>query len=214
MVPERTAAGTGINGGRDGISCAMASTSLLIERGAAERQPALIRRNVGWLRQALALLATISDEAYSTTPEGMAPHRVGGHMRHIIEFHECFLDGLVCSHVDYDARQRDQSIESSRQTAMARIREVIARLETEPVSMRDSILLVRAEDAAAMGLRDPFLMSSVERELMTLSSHTIHHFALIAMTLRSHGVAVEAGFGVAPSTLSYQARLAASTEAA
>ena len=49
---------------------------------------------------------------------------------------------------------------------------------------------------------------------MTLSSHTIHHFALIAMALRAHGVAVEAGFGMAPSTLSYQARRAASAEAA
>jgi hypothetical protein len=187
----------------------MASTDLLIERGVAERQLALIRINVGWLRQALALLVTISDEAFSTAPEGLAPHRVSGHMRHIIEFYECFLDGLVCSHVDYDARKRDAAIERSRQAAMARIRELIARLETAPVLMGDSVLFVRAEDAAAMGLRDPFLMSSVARELMTLSSHTIHHFALIAMTLRAHGVAVEASFGVAPSTLSYQARRAA-----
>jgi hypothetical protein len=192
----------------------MASADLLIERGVAERQKALIRMNIGWLRQALDLLVVIGDENFATTPEGMAPHRVSGHLRHIIEFYECFLDGLVCSHVDYDARQRDATIERSRQAAMARIRGLMARLETEPVLMGDSILFVRAEDAAAMGLRDPFLMSSVARELMTLSSHTIHHFALIAMTLRAHGVAVEASFGVAPSTLSYQGRRASSAEAA
>ena len=192
----------------------MASTNLLIERGVTGRQLALIRMNAGWLRQALALLVTISDEAYSTAPKGMAPHRVSGHMRHIIEFYECFLDGLVYSHVDYDARRRDQSIERSRQSAMARIRTLIARLETAPDLMGDSILFVRAEDDATLGLRDPFLMSSVARELMTLSSHTIHHFALIAMTLRAHGVAVDAKFGVAPSTLAYQARRATRVEAA
>ena len=159
-------------------------------------------------------MVTISDEAFATTPEGMAPHRVSGHLRHIIEFYECFLDGLICSHVDYDSRQRDPSIERSRQAAMARIRSLIARLETAPVLMGDAILFVRVEDAESLGIRDPFLMSSVARELMTLSSHTIHHFALIATTLRGHGVAVEANFGVAPSTLAYQARRTASAEAA
>jgi len=192
----------------------MASTDLLIEDGVAERQLALIRMNVGWLRQALALLVTINDEVFSTTPEGLAPHSVSGHVRHIIEFYECFLDGLDCLHVDYDSRRRDASIERSRQAAMARILWLIARLETDPVLMGDSILFVRAEDAQSLGLRDPFLRSSVARELMTLSSHTIHHFALIAMALRAHGVAVEASFGMAPSTLSYQARRAASAEAA
>lgn len=192
----------------------MASRDLLVERSVAERQLALIRINVGWLRQALAMLVTITDEAFSTTPEGMAPHRVSGHMRHIIEFYECFLDGLACSHVDYDARRRDAAIERSRQAAMARIRALIARLEIAPELMGDSIVFVRAEDAQSMALRDPFLMSSVARELMMLSSHTIHHFALIAMTLRAHGVPVEASFGVAPSTLSYQSRRASDAEAA
>ncbi|MCC6293252.1 MAG: hypothetical protein IT164_11430 [Bryobacterales bacterium] len=180
----------------------------------AERQLALIRMNVGWLRQALALLVTISDEHFATTPERMAPHRVSGHLRHIIEFYECLLDGLVCSHVDYDSRQRDPSIERSRQAAMARIRSLIGRLETAPDLMGDALLFVRAEDAEALRLSDPFLTSSVARELMTLSSHTIHHFALIATTLRGHGVQVDANFGVAPSTLSYQVRLASDAEAA
>lgn len=188
----------------------MASTDPLIERGVAERQLALIRMNVGWLRQALALVVTISDEAFSTPPEGLAPHRVSGHLRHIIEFYECFLDGLDGWHVDYDARPRDESIERSRQAAMTRIRTLMTRLETASGLRGDCVLFVRAEDAATMGLRDPFLMSSVARELMTLSSHTIHHFALIAMTLRAHGVAVDANFGVAPSTLACQSRRAAS----
>jgi len=192
----------------------MATTDLSIERGAAERQLALIRLNAGWLRQALCLLVTISDEAFDTAPKGMSPHRVSGHLRHIIEFYECFLEGLASSHLDYDARRRDESIERSRQAAMARIRTLLNRLETAPDLLGDAILFVRAENAAAMGLRDPYLLSSVARELMTLSSHTIHHFALIAMTLRGHGVAVDSNFGVAPSTLAYEAARVASAEAA
>ena len=192
----------------------MATTDLPVERCASERQLALIRMNVGWLRQALGLLDAVSDKAFATTPAGMEPHRVSGHLRHIIEFYECFLDGLVCSHVDYDSRQRDMTIEHSREAAIARIRSLIVRLETSPVVMGDSILFVRAEDADSLGLRDPYLMSSVARELMTLSSHTIHHFALIATTLRGHGVVMDTNFGVAPSTLAHQARCAAHAEAA
>ena len=47
--------------------------------------------------------------------------------------------------------------------------------------------------------------SSISRELQVLSSHTVHHFALIAMTLRMHGVEIDSDFGMAPSTLRYLA---------
>ena len=44
----------------------------------------------------------------------------------------------------------------------------------------------------------------MSRELQVLSSHTIHHFALIGMTLRAHGVVLDEDFGVALSTLRYR----------
>jgi hypothetical protein len=42
--------------------------------------------------------------------------------------------------------------------------------------------------------------STLARELRALASHTIHHYALVAVVLRLRGVAVPAHFGVAPST--------------
>jgi len=44
-------------------------------------------------------------------------------------------------------------------------------------------------------------MSTVARELIVLSSYTIHHFALIAITLKEPGLTVDPDFGVANSTL-------------
>ena len=71
------------------------------------------------------------------------------------------------------------------------------------------------EDADAMQVQDRFLTSSIGRELQILSSHTIHHFALIAMTLRAMGYHVDRDFGMAPSTLRFNAALkAAATGAA
>ncbi len=46
--------------------------------------------------------------------------------------------------------------------------------------------------------------SSITRELDFLLSHTIHHYAIIAVLCRLQNVEVEPDFGVAPSTLRYQ----------
>jgi hypothetical protein len=171
---------------------------------------ALLDVNKRWLRQALDLLGRIDDRRFSTSPRGLAPHRVCCHLRHIVEFYECFLDGLESTHIDYDARKRDLAIESSPVAAATRICSIIDRLEAEDALQYDNVLFVRAEDCDGLDLADPYLMSSVARELATLSSHTIHHFALIAMTLRVHGMAMDPDFGLAPSTLRHQERQQAS----
>lgn len=167
------------------------------------RRSALIGINVRWLRQALRLLDGLTDVAYSTTPRGFGPHRAGAHLRHILEFYQCFLEGLDLSHIDYDARRRDEAIENSREAAGAAIRSIIRALETSHELRGERIIWVRMEDAEANGIREEFMESSISRELQVLSSHTVHHFALIAMTLRMHGVEVDADFGMAPSTLRF-----------
>jgi hypothetical protein len=180
-----------------------------------KRQSFLIEQNVTWLGQAAVLLEQIDDEAYSSSLPSVAPHRVGGHMRHILEFYQCFLDGIATSHIDYDARQRDQSIETCRTTALHKVQSIIHRLERSPALRGDSILWVRVEDSQGVRLDDAFLTSSISRELQVLSSHTIHHFALIALTLRAMGYHTDRDFGMAPSTLRFNAaRKAAATEAA
>ena len=170
-----------------------------------ERQEHLIGANIGWLRQAEALLERISDSVYTATPVGLAPHKAGSHLRHILEFYECFLAGLPASNVDYDARKRDSSLERSRPAAGERIRSLIRAFGSELALRTDSVIRVRIEDSARSRIPEPFLISSVGRELQVLSSHTIHHFALMAMTLRALGVAVDPDFGKAPSTLRYMA---------
>jgi hypothetical protein len=171
----------------------------------SSRPSALIATNVRWLRQALRLLERLDDTAYSAAAPGLAPHRAGAHLRHVLEFYQCFLDGLESSHIDYDARRRDESIERSRQTAATAIKSVIHGLETHAEVRQERIIWVRIEDAQGSGVRDTFMESSLSRELQVLSSHTVHHFALIAVMLRAHGVHLDADFGVAPSTLRHMA---------
>ena len=49
----------------------------------------------------------------------------------------------------------------------------------------------------------PWTESSLERELLAVMSHTVHHYALIAIALRLGDFDPGVGFGVAPSTLRY-----------
>lgn len=162
------------------------------------RRMVLIQINIRWLRQALRLLEIVDDTTYRAT-------RAGAHLRHVVEFYQSFLAGLEFSHIDYDARKRDQAIERSRDAAASAIRAIIHALETDPELAGERLVWVRMEDAEANGVRDGFMESSISRELQVLSSHTVHHFALIAMMLRAQGVQLDADFGVAPSTLRYRA---------
>jgi hypothetical protein len=169
------------------------------------RLSVLIATNVRWLRQALRLLDRLDDKVYSNTAPGFTPHRAGAHLRHVLEFYQCFLDGMDSSHIDYDTRRRDESVERSRHMAAIGIKSVIHALETRAEVRQERIVWVRMEDSRDSGVRDTFMESSISRELQALSSHTIHHFALIAMTLRAHGVQIDPDFGMAPSTLRHLA---------
>lgn len=166
----------------------------------------LLHTNRAWLRQALDLFAHTSEVHYTASPEGLEPHRAGGHLRHVLEFYECFLAGLPHGYVDYDARQRDPQVENHRGAALRKIQQILARLADVEKLDEDRRLWVKVEASEASGVLGNFVASTVGRELQVLSSHTVHHFALIAITLRCLGVKVPPDFGVAPSTLRHHAR--------
>jgi hypothetical protein len=48
--------------------------------------------------------------------------------------------------------------------------------------------------------RRQVVRSTLGRELAFVASHTIHHFAIVALLLRDMGIGVPARFGYAPST--------------
>jgi len=185
----------------------MTSTQTHHDCPALARHAALLRQNIQLIRQAIILLHVLDDSTYSCTAPTVAPHRAGAHLRHVIEFYECFLEGLSSLHIDYDARHRDESVARSRAVAIERLETICDRLETTPALQCDMLIWIRVEDADAFGLQDPYVTSSIGRELLTLSSHTIHHFALIAVTLRALGLSVPAELGVAPATLRHQRKL-------
>jgi len=157
--------------------------------------------NIYLLEQAANLLKTIDSEVYSAAPGKIAKSGVGSHIRHCLDFYDCFLRGIAAGKIDYDCRERNEIIEQNLLAAQAKIENIISELRCLSGQM-DEALMVKLEGDQA-GNSSVWSISSIGRELQFLLSHTVHHFALIAMLLRIRGVEPAANFGIAPSTLKH-----------
>jgi uncharacterized damage-inducible protein DinB len=153
------------------------------------------------LKQAISLLDRLDDEVYlshaSLSPRGT----IGAHLRHILDFYQSFFTGLQSGRVNYNLRRRDALVESNRVCAIKEISKTIAALQAATTYDEWHALMVCTEqmdEALPAWCPSTFL-----RELDFLQSHTVHHFAVVAMLLRLHEVDPGEEFGVAPSTLSH-----------
>jgi hypothetical protein len=164
-----------------------------------------IRDNLDTLRQGLALLERITEEDYRAPVAACFNAAAGGHVRHVIEHYESLLGGLASGRIDYENRPRDPDIERDPATAAQRVRGLIERLETLADAPPDGPLRVRSE-TAPLHSAHPWADSSLLRELEFLLSHTVHHYALIAIQCRLRGMTLDPDFGMAPSTLRHRQR--------
>jgi len=169
---------------------------------ALEQARRLAGRNIAFLRQGQELIAALTDADFSATAPSGLRGGVGPHFRHVLDHYECFLDGLDARNVDYDRRERDPSVETQRGAADAKIEQIVERLARLSPADADVALSVRV-DSGEGGERH-VSHSSVGRELQFLVSHTVHHYAVIAVMLRVRGIDPGRDFGVAPSTLKHE----------
>lgn len=153
------------------------------------------------LDQAARIVGGLDDRVFATTTPISPRGSIAGHLRHILDFYENFLNGIETQRVDYNLRQRDPSRERDRFYAIARITRTIASLQQLTGIDQNAHLLISTEGSE--GGSTNWCRSSVLRELEFLKSHTIHHSSLMAMLLRMHEIDPGEEFGVAPSTLGY-----------
>ncbi|HYE72780.1 MAG TPA: DinB family protein [Blastocatellia bacterium] len=156
----------------------------------------LINTNLEVLEQILQLVEMLSDEQYTHAEPPLYKSGIGGHIRHCIDWYECFLRGVHNGEIDYDHRERSLVVEQERTVAIDRIASIIKRLEG--ISDYPEVFRLEVKHDAT-----PWTLSSIGRELQALLSHTTHHFALIVLMARLQGAVLPADFGVARSTLKY-----------
>ncbi|MEW5976002.1 MAG: DinB family protein [Acidobacteriota bacterium] len=161
----------------------------------------LIQQNLEILAQGLQVLNRLSDTEYPEIRHPFSQYGIGSHLRHCLDFYLAFLNGVEIGWIDYDERRQNREIETGRQAAIACLQWVMHKLESLSGLQDQALLMVRLEDTAGEHEPRAWSRSSVLRELQSLISHTVHHFALMAVMLQLNGLATPPEFGVAPSTL-------------
>lgn len=162
-----------------------------------------VNENIAVLQQGARLLRRIDDALYQQRLSAVFAGSIGAHVRHNLDFYASLLDGLATGNIDYEARKRDAAIETGRHAATAEIERVCREL----ASMTHSPSYLRVRIRSDQDSSDTWATTSLSRELDFLLSHTIHHYAVVAIMCHLVGVRVEDDFGVAPSTLRYWAWL-------
>jgi hypothetical protein len=161
----------------------------------------LIQENIHLLRQGLELLYGLDDESYPSVKHRFSEHGIGSHFRHCLDFYQAFLQGIEKGRIDYDERERDSRFSRNHSMVIEKIEAIINRLEDLCEIDNQMPVMVRLEDAGDEEDPCSWSWSSATRELQSLVSHTVHHYALIGLMMQLNGFAIPADFGVAPSTL-------------
>lgn len=159
---------------------------------------ALVAENLSLLDQAASVISELTETVYTNDESPYFSSGIGRHTRHILDFY----NNLVRSEdrrIDYDDRSRSRRIETERSAALAEIDAVRRALTALEIS--DHPILIKNDDGGHRDADKGFSPSTIGRELQFLASHTVHHFAIMAMILRLQKIHPPADFGMAPSTL-------------
>ncbi len=164
----------------------------------------VVNSNIFFLNQGIELLTEVSDDQYSSNDGKYNKSGIGRHFRHIIEHYISLLNEQD-GHVDYDARERNLRLEVDREFMISTMREIMENLQvfsTNPDAL-DKLITVRSNEGVGEE-NSPLSRSTIRRELQFLISHTVHHYALIGLILKTMGFNPSPEFGVAPSTLRHE----------
>ena len=155
------------------------------------------------LSELIQAIKGLPSSNYQKTAAPDNPQTIGAHVRHIIEFYQCFLSGLDTDSINYDRRKRDPKCEKSISSAvdvLLNIKEEMVRLK-ENTSSEINLTLNAYTDTNGSVIK---VKTSVIRELLFLQSHATHHMAMINLLLQQSGHKSSGDFGVATSTLIYR----------
>jgi uncharacterized damage-inducible protein DinB len=159
--------------------------------------PSAVAPMLHLLGQLADVIGRVDDQAYGVQRARGVSGSIGSHVRHCLDHVSAFVAGVEARSFDYDTRVRGTLVETRRDAALDEIDRLVARLMTLPASAlaRAATVVTAVDDRTTLTVT-----SSIARELAFVVSHTIHHFAVIALLLRELGIAVPPRFGYAPTT--------------
>lgn len=158
----------------------------------------LIDANIHALKEGAELLLMLDSEQYGSGLEPAFQATIGAHYRHAIEHYRCLFIQIAKGVFCYDKRERDEELESDREYALQSIADIICKLETIDIELFDQQYHIVDHQLTAP------LATTLQRELLFLQSHTVHHYAIIAAMARGLGKKPMRDFGVAIATIKHR----------
>ena len=171
----------------------------------------LIQANVEALTQGKGLLKQLTQEQFVCVCEPYVFSTIGEHIRHVLDMYRSLmvLDSNTLGNevlIDYDSRTRGNPVEKSREAALVAVEDVLAwvmRLEQFHSQEKWDFRLSIKTEVCLESTATATIASNLARELVFVSSHAVHHFALIAVIAKLQDVDVPQSFGVAPATATF-----------
>lgn len=157
----------------------------------------LLEINIDALNEGLELLVLLTDKHYSQGFKPAFQSTIGAHFRHILEHYRCFLKQIDRGVFCYDERERDQSLEQDRNYAITTIKSLLLGLQNFELKAFSEKYTINDQQV------DEQVSTNLERELLFLQSHSVHHYAIIAAMTRLIGEHPADEFGVAFATRSF-----------
>ncbi|MHA8059932.1 DinB family protein [Aquirufa beregesia] len=153
------------------------------------------------LKDLKLLLEQLSEEQYRYQSKYLLGSSIGEHVRHILEFYEGILTNKSFVFVDYSKRERNKNIEINLELA----NDFIGYTMLSLASKNFENTLLQIQDTS---ISDQVFTSSFGRELYYCLEHSIHHQALIRVSLIEQNLSeiIKPTFGYANSTIQYQER--------
>jgi len=158
----------------------------------------LIDTNVLALQEGAKLLSVLEVGQYT---EGFKPafqSTIGAHFRHVLEHYRCFFVQMESGRFCYDERERDGALECDSAYAEQTISQLTNLLTDFDQDQFEKSYTI--DDEQSQGP----VPTTLQRELLFLQSHTVHHYAIIGAMTRALGSQPANDFGVAIATRSHQ----------
>lgn len=154
------------------------------------------------LSQARQLLECVSDDQYQERLNSGRKSSIGEHFRHILDMFEAVKLGIQVGKIDYDRRERGGAVETDRDVCASRCEQMqhyFSRLDDESLAKNAQV----KTEVTLYECHSIELNSSICREIIFVSTHAVHHFAIVNDIARQLHCNVANDFGLAPATKTF-----------
>jgi len=157
----------------------------------------IIQSAIHTLNKSKVLLSSLSDEILSDHSVSPYYSCIGSHIRHILDFYNCVLNGIPGKFIDLTNRERDERMHSDCNFALANIELVIKAIQNLEGINTSQVLKVNDD----LGLGEVEIEYTLGAVLAQANSHAIHHYAIISYILDRLSIEIkDETFGYNPTT--------------